>query len=148
MSDAFPVDVAQLVALFLESIFYGERLLWYVLTLHVSDSRTFVLGIYLVSFGMCMYLMLVNPRSRQGKRIVFLVVALLLFVFATLDVAIQLRHVLYAFIWYTGPGGAIGELSDLSYWLNAMKSVTYNAQTSIADGMLVSIHPLFSLVNN
>ena len=90
-----------------------------------------------------MYLMLVNPRSRQGKRIVFLVVALLLFVFATLDVAIQLRHVLYAFIWYTGPGGAIGELSDLSYWLNAMKSVTYNAQTSIADGMLVSIHLFF-----
>ncbi|KAM5540140.1 hypothetical protein V8D89_006280 [Ganoderma adspersum] len=116
MTDTFPVDVAQLVALFLESIFYG---------------------IYLVSFGMCMYLMLVNPRSRQGKRIVFLLVALLLFVFATLDVSIQLRHVLHAFIWYSGPGGAIGEFSDLSYWLNAMKSVTYNAQTSIADGMLI-----------
>ncbi|PIL34431.1 hypothetical protein GSI_03206 [Ganoderma sinense ZZ0214-1] len=117
MADSFPVDVAQLVALFMESILYG---------------------IFLVSFGMCMYVMLVKTRSRrQGKRIVFFIVALLLFVFATLDVSIQLRHVLYAFIWYRGPGGAIGEFSDLSYWLNAMKSVTYNAQTSIADGMLI-----------
>ncbi|KAM5540141.1 hypothetical protein V8D89_006281 [Ganoderma adspersum] len=116
MADAFPIDVAQLVALFLESIFYG---------------------IYLVSFGMCMYLMLVKARSRRRKRNVFLVVALLFFVFATLDVALLLRHVLHAFIWYHGPGGAIAEFSDISYWLNAMKIVNYVAQTSIADGMLI-----------
>ena len=86
--------------------------------------------------------MLVKSRSRQGRRNVFLVVALLLFVFATLDLALLLRHVLDAFIWYKGPGGAIGEFSDISYWVNVMKTVTYAAQTIIGDGMLVSNRPL------
>ena len=88
-----------------------------------------------------MWTMLVKSRSRQGQRNVFLIVALLLFVFATLDVALLLRHVLDAFVWYHGPGGAIGEFSDISYWVNAMKTVNYVAQTSIADGMLVCYHP-------
>nr|VWO98264.1 N/A [Ganoderma boninense] len=95
MADDFPIDVAQIVALFLESLFYGQR----------------------------------N---------VFLIVASLLFVFATLDVALLLRHVLDAFVWYHGPGGTVGEFADISYWVNAMKTVNYVAQTSIADGMLVS----------
>ena len=147
MADAFPVDVAQIVALFLESIFYGEYLSCFVVILYVTEpSRT--PGIYLVSFGMCMYLMLVKAPSRQGRRNVFLVVALLLFVFATLDVVLLLVHVLHAFIWYHGPGGAIGEFSDISYWVNAMKIVDYNAQTSIANGMLVSKHPASILRNN
>ena len=97
-------------------------------------------GLYLVSFGVCMYTILVKSGSRQGQYNVFLIMTLLLFVFATLDVALLLRHVLDAFIWYNGPGGAIAEFSEISYWVNAMKTVTYVAQTSIADGMLVSYH--------
>ena len=89
---------------------------------------------------MCMYTMVIRARHRQGKYNLFLVVALLLFVFATLDVALLLRHVLVAFIWYQGPGGAVAEFSDISYWVNAMKMVTFVAQTSIADGMLVCYH--------
>ena len=89
-----------------------------------------------------MYTMLTNSQSRRGQRNMFLVVALLLFVFATLDVALLLRHVLDAFIWYQGPGGAIAEFSDISYWVNVMKTVTYVAQTSIGDGMLVGYHRL------
>ncbi|KAM5545449.1 hypothetical protein V8D89_000487 [Ganoderma adspersum] len=112
----FPIDVAQIVALFLESLFYG---------------------LYLVSFGMCMYTMLTSSQPRRGQRSMFLVVALLLFVFATLDVALLLRHVLDAFIWYQGPGGALAEFSDISYWVNVMKTVTYVAQTSIGDVMLI-----------
>ena len=84
-----------------------------------------------------MYTLVIKAPYRQGKYGVFLVVALLLFVFATLDVALLLRHVLVAFIWYQGPGGALSEFSDISYWVNAMKMVTFVAQTSIADGMLV-----------
>ncbi len=100
-----------------------------------------------MSFGMCMYLMLIQAQHRQGKRNLLVVIALLLFVFATLDVALLLRHVLYAFIFYHGPGGAIAEFSDISYWVNVMKLVTYVAQTSIADGMLVS-HRLPSSFRN
>ncbi|TFY75551.1 hypothetical protein EWM64_g8460 [Hericium alpestre] len=113
---AFPIDVAQIVALFLESLFYG---------------------FYLVTFGMCMYALLSLGRKNGYRRWPLIVVALLLFTFATLDVAFLLRHVLDAFIWYKGPGGAIGELSNISYWVNVMKTVDYVAQTSIADGMLI-----------
>ena len=94
-------------------------------------------GLYLVSFGMCMYIMLVKSRSKNRQRIIFLIVALLLFTFATLDVALLLRHVLDAFIWYHGPGGPNGEFSDISYWVNAMKSANYVIQTSIGDAVLV-----------
>ncbi|TBU28426.1 hypothetical protein BD309DRAFT_1061493 [Dichomitus squalens] len=86
---------------------------------------------------MCTYTMLGNSRTRYSQRIGYFVVVLLLFVFATLDVALLLRHVLDAFIWYHGPGGAIGEFSDISYWVNAMKTVNSVAQTGIADGMLI-----------
>ena len=89
-----------------------------------------------------MYTMLVKARHRKGRRNVFLIVALFFFIVATLDVALLLRHVLDAFIWYRGSGGAIAELSNLSYWVNVMKTVTYVAQTSVGDGMLVSCHVL------
>ena len=78
--------------------------------------------------------------SGSMQRYILLVVALLLFIFATLDVALLLRHVLDAFIWYRGSGGAIGELSILSYWVSVMKTVCYVAQTSVADGILVCSH--------
>ena len=109
---------------------------------NVIVTRHSFQGFYLVSFGMYMYTMLVKSRSRRGKRHVFLIVALPFFVFATLDVALLLRHEFDAFIWYKGPGGAIGELSDISYWVNVMKTVAYVAQTNIGDGMIVRDDPL------
>ncbi|KIP07585.1 hypothetical protein PHLGIDRAFT_412673 [Phlebiopsis gigantea 11061_1 CR5-6] len=112
----FPVDEAQIVALFMESVFYG---------------------LYLVTFGMCMYVMLVKGRSSARQRAVFLAVALAMFAVASLDAVLLLIHVLDAFIWYRGPGGAIGEFDEISYWVNAMKTVTYIIQTSIGDGVLI-----------
>ena len=66
-----------------------------------------------MSFGMCMYTMLAKSRSQSRQRLLFLVVALLLFVFATLDVALLLRHCLDAFVWYHGPGGAVGVIDTV-----------------------------------
>lgn len=100
----------------------------------------FVTGLYLVSFGMALYSLLMSGKSSRSQRNYLLVVVFLLFLFATLDVAFLLRHVLDAFIYYKGPGGAIGELSNISYWVSVMKTVCYSAQTSIADAMLVSTH--------
>ncbi|KAH8105363.1 hypothetical protein BXZ70DRAFT_520696 [Cristinia sonorae] len=122
MADNFPIDVAQIVALFLESVFYG---------------------IYLVTFGLCVNVLLFSKHTRPGGRrkhrflSPFFLVALLLFIIATLDEALLLRHVLDAFVWYKGPGGAKEEFADISYWVNVMKTVTYVAQTSIADAMLI-----------
>ncbi|KAH8105362.1 hypothetical protein BXZ70DRAFT_1043500 [Cristinia sonorae] len=122
MADDFPIDVAQIVALFLESVFYG---------------------IYLVTFGLCVNVLLFSEHTRPGGdrkyRLLspFFIVALLLFIIATLDEALLLRHVLDAFIWYKGAGGAKAEFADISYWVNVMKTVCYVAQTSIADAMLI-----------
>ncbi|TFY75973.1 hypothetical protein EWM64_g8041 [Hericium alpestre] len=78
-----------------------------------------------------------SNQQRKGLRWRLLLVALLLFVFASLDVALSLRHVLMAFIWYRGPGGALAEFLDISSWVNVLQTVCYNAQTSIADAMLI-----------
>ncbi|KIP04646.1 hypothetical protein PHLGIDRAFT_129367 [Phlebiopsis gigantea 11061_1 CR5-6] len=111
-----PIDVAQILALFMETLFYG---------------------LYLVSFGVCMYTMFIVGRSTTRQRVFNFAIAILLFTFATLDVALLLRHVLDAFIWYHGPGGATEELGDISYWVSAMKTVAYVAQTSIGDAVLI-----------
>ena len=68
-----------------------------------------------------------------------LTTSIVLGIFATLDVAFGLRHVLDAFIWYHGPGGPIQEFEDISYWVNVMKTVDYVIQTLIGDLMLVLV---------
>lgn len=105
--DSFPIDEAQLVALFMESVAYG---------------------VYLVTLGQCLRILLWGSASRDGglslKRNInwpMLIVALLLATFATLDVAFGLRHVLDAFIYYKGPGGAKAEFANISYWIQVMK---------------------------
>ena len=88
---------------------------------------------------MCVYIMLVRGRSSARQRSLFLAVAVSMFVIATLDVVLLLVHVLYAFVWYHGPGGAVGEFLDISIWINAIRLVTYSAQTSIGDAILVRL---------
>ena len=101
--DSFPVDEAQIVALFMESVFYG---------------------IYLVTLAQCLRALLWSPLENKFKSRLnwpMLVVTILLAVFATLDAAFGLRHLLDAFIFWKGPGGAIEELNNISYWVNVMK---------------------------
>ncbi|KAJ3710889.1 hypothetical protein DFJ43DRAFT_1170417 [Lentinula guzmanii] len=121
MAITFDVTAAQIVGLFMECILYG---------------------VYLVSLGYCLRALLLDPFEQglqRKKHInwVMLVVALLLCLFATLDVAFGLRHNLDAFSYYHGPGGATEELNDISYWVNVMKTADYVAQTFIGDGMLI-----------
>jgi len=112
----FPVDVAQMVGLFMECILYG---------------------VYLVTFGMCMRALLSKRTANASIKYHMVLVSLLMFTFATLDVAFGLRHNLEAFIYYKGPGGAIGEFGIESNWVNVMKTADYVAQTAIGDGILV-----------
>ena len=100
----FPVDEAQLVALFMESIAYG---------------------VYLVTLGICVRVLLwgrvVGSRMRRTINWPMVAVVALMAVFATLDVALGLRHNLEAFILYSGPGGPDAEFDDISNWVNVMK---------------------------
>lgn len=101
--DSFPVDEAQIVALFMEAVAYG---------------------IYLVTFGLCVRVLFCGRRgTKRRKRYNWslIVVAALMFIFATLDVAFGLRHNLDAFVFYRGPGGPITEFQNISYWVNVMK---------------------------
>jgi hypothetical protein len=105
MSPPFLIDSAQIVGLFMETLLYG---------------------VYLVTLGQCLHALLWSPaehRFRAKNKIHWpmLVAAILMFTFATLDVAFGLRHNLDAFVYYTGPGGAKEELENISYWVNVMK---------------------------
>lgn len=98
---AFPVDEAHIVALFMEAVTYG---------------------VYLVTLGMCLRALFWGNTGRKKRyNWPLIVVALLMFVFSTFDVALGLRHNLDAFIYYKGPGGPIEEFKDISYWVNVMK---------------------------
>ncbi|PSR70619.1 hypothetical protein PHLCEN_2v13507 [Hermanssonia centrifuga] len=117
MLNTFPITTAQIVALFMESIFFG---------------------IYLVTLGYCLRALLCKKdklvfKSRREIKWVMLVMALLMAIFATLDVAFGLRHNLDAFVYYQGPGAAAQEFNDITYWVNVMKTVDYVTQTVIED---------------
>ncbi|KAI0060403.1 hypothetical protein BV25DRAFT_1827890 [Artomyces pyxidatus] len=109
------IEAAIIIALFMESVFYG---------------------LYLVTFGICMRVLLFK-KSATARRPTLIAVALLLFIIATMNIAFSLRHVLDAFVWYKGPGGAEAQLYDISNPVNAMKTVDYVIQTIVGDGMLL-----------
>ncbi|KAJ7983269.1 hypothetical protein DFH06DRAFT_1081455 [Mycena polygramma] len=118
--EQFPITEAQIVALFLESVFWG---------------------IYSITFVLCLRSLLFKS-SWEPKRLTelnwpMLLVALGMCTFATLDVAIGLMHNIQAFALYDGPGGASEKFSDISNWVNVVKTVDVVIQTLLGDGMLV-----------
>lgn len=63
------------------------------------------------------------------------IASLLMFSFASLDIAFGLRHNIEAFVYFEG--GAIEDFEKLSYWVNVMKMVDYVGQTFVGDAILV-----------
>jgi len=116
-NEAFPLDEAEIVALFVESIFYG---------------------IYLVSFGACIRALFSGAGIYSSLNKAMLVVAILMAIFGTLDLALGLRHALQAFIWYHGPGGAIAEFEKVSSWIQVTRNGSYIAQILTGDLILIS----------
>ncbi|KAK7035831.1 hypothetical protein R3P38DRAFT_2909264 [Favolaschia claudopus] len=116
----FPITEAQIVALFLESVFWG---------------------IYLVTFFLCIRSLLfdlnLERRRLSDLNWPMLIVTLSMCVFATLDVAVGLLHNIQAFVQYNGPGGAAEEFSHISDWVNIVKTVDVVMQTLLGDGMLI-----------
>jgi hypothetical protein len=66
-----------------------------------------------------------------------LTAALLMFIFATMDVCFHLRHNLEAFAYFNS--NPIETFEKTSNWINVMKMVCYVAQTFVGDTILVSI---------
>lgn len=97
-------------------------------------------GIYLVTFGSCMRVLL--WKDGWFKRLAainktMVTTALLMMVFATLDVGLGLRHNLEAFVYTNSGKTPAEEFAQISYWVNVMKFAGYAAQTFIGDGILV-----------
>ncbi|KAJ7037807.1 hypothetical protein C8F04DRAFT_1329070 [Mycena alexandri] len=116
----FPITEAQILGLFLESVFWG---------------------IYLITFFLCLRSLLFTPNY-ELKRFSeinwpMLVVTLLMCVLATLDVAVGLLHNIQAFVLYNGPGGPTQEFSNISDWINVVKGFDIILQTILGDGMLI-----------
>lgn len=101
---AFTIDKAQIVGLFVQSVFYG---------------------VYLVSFAFCLRCLLWGDeskfKSRSSIHWPMVVVTLLFMMFLTFDLSLGLMHNIKAFVLYTGPGGALAEFSNISDWINVMK---------------------------
>ncbi|EGO28969.1 hypothetical protein SERLADRAFT_456273 [Serpula lacrymans var. lacrymans S7.9] len=94
-------------------------------------------GIYLVTLVQCLFALLWSDSKQAMEpkiRWRLLVVAILLFIIATLDIACSLRFNIVAIVYYTGPGGPAALEGD---WLNIMKSVNYVMQTWIGGALLI-----------
>lgn len=102
-----------------------------------------ITGIFLVTFVRCMRVLLwaerhFKPLSLINKKM--LIAALLMFTFATMDVAFHLRHNLEAFVYFNSES-PIETFDKTSNWINVMKMACYVAQTFVGDAILVSDQP-------
>ncbi len=108
MADNLGISEAQILGLFLASVFWG---------------------IFLVTFFQCMRHLVWDAKGdlRPAKTINWpmFCVAMLLAFFSTFDVALGLMHAIEAFIEYHGPGGSDARFTGLTDWVNIMKVSDY-----------------------
>ncbi len=162
----FPIDTAQIVALFLESVLYGVYLVTFVACLRVlliapstaASSHPAYPSLHLPppnhhngngyngytkSFSLRDYF---KPLRHINKPM--LLAALLMLVFSTLDVAFGLHNNILAFVKTppvvvgadgTEEGGPEAVFDDIGRWTNVMKMVDYVAQTFVGDSILVRV---------
>lgn len=92
---------------------------------------------FLVSFGQCAHSLWTSKSSDLVQQRIVGSATIAMFIFATLDVSLGLRHLLVAFVYYKGPGGAEEQYTNISYWVNAMAGLDYTCQSIIGDFVLV-----------
>lgn len=152
-ANSFPIDAAQLVGLFMESVLYGwvswagHFRPWFWTHLFPSKDNhsqcpakltPFLPGVYLVSFFNCIRTLVWFEgrfKSWHDLNYMMLLAAILMFMFATLDVAFHLRHNLEAFIYFRGD--PVEEFDQTADWINVIAMVFYVLQTFVGDSILV-----------
>jgi hypothetical protein len=98
----------------------------------------YIVGMFLITFFHCLRVLVwEDGHIKSWRRLHWkmLVASLLMFIFASLDVAFGLRHNIEAFVYFQG--GAIEDFERLSNWVNVMKMVDYVGQTFVGDAILV-----------
>ncbi|KAH7870453.1 hypothetical protein F5879DRAFT_920744 [Lentinula edodes] len=123
MADTLGISEAQILGLFLASVFWGMLLITFVQAMR------------------CMLWDLNVPGGRLKRASTInwpmLVVALLLMALSTFDVSLGLMHSIEAFIFYTGPGGSAARFTGLTDWVNILKTCNVVFGKVISDGVLV-----------
>lgn len=110
------MDEAEIVALFVESVLYG---------------------ILVVTFVACVYTLVWRRNSRR-LNVPMLATAILLFVCATMHVAIDLVRMLNAFWTHrAAPGGPAAYFNDVRRMTHVFKSAVYITETCISDALVV-----------
>ncbi|KAK7046247.1 carboxylic ester hydrolase [Favolaschia claudopus] len=98
-------------------------------------------GIYLVTLGVCLRLLLTSEsgalRRRSEIRWVITLVSGMLFVNGTLDFVIQVIQVMEAFVTYTGVGGAEHVFTHSSGYQTMIKSFCVPFQSLLGDAVLI-----------
>ncbi|KAJ3721326.1 hypothetical protein DFJ43DRAFT_1094643 [Lentinula guzmanii] len=118
---ALGISEAQLLGLFLASVFWG---------------------MFLITFIQCIRYLLWDSRGvlKPAATVnwpLFVVAALLAFL-STFDVALGLMHNIEAFIFYTGPAwGSAARFTGLTDWVNILKTCNVVFGKLISDGVLV-----------
>lgn len=103
MAEDFPFIEAVIIQLAMEAVFYG---------------------IYLVSCGFCAVSLFRYHDERKRFRDVnwiMVVVGLLLFSIASLDLSVDILIKVKAFVFSSGPGGPAAVFGDISSWENIVK---------------------------
>ncbi|KAJ7305629.1 hypothetical protein DFH08DRAFT_902483 [Mycena albidolilacea] len=99
-------------------------------------------GIYLVTLGLAGRVLLTKDSGQQWRRgseikWVLVVVSVLLFVNATLDLVVATITLVQAFVLYQGPGGPSHIFTHGSGWQTMTKSFCVPFQSLLGDGILI-----------
>ncbi|KAJ3970145.1 hypothetical protein EV361DRAFT_802561 [Lentinula raphanica] len=121
MADDLGISEAQILGLFLASVFWGMLLITFVQVMKCL--------LWDIERGE------LKPTSKINWPM--LIIALLLMAFSTFDVSIGLMHCIEAFVLYTGPGGSAARFTGLTDWVNILKTCNVEFGKMISDGVLV-----------
>ncbi|KAJ3795664.1 hypothetical protein GGU11DRAFT_212782 [Lentinula aff. detonsa] len=123
MADTLGISEAQILGLFLASVFWGMLVITFVQTMRylLWDSNAEGGGL----------------KHASKINWPMLVVALLLMALSTFDVSLGLMHSIEAFIFYTGPGGSAARFTGLTDWVNILKTCNVVFGKVISDGILI-----------
>jgi len=117
MGASLAIATSRLIALFLGCIFYG---------------------IFTISFSLCIWVLVFRNGRDRPVNLVMLIVAILLFVFASSDIAFALVQAIDGFVLYTGAGGPNQYFSTAgANWVNLARLACTGFQTGVADGLLL-----------
>ncbi|KAF7335787.1 Carboxylic ester hydrolase [Mycena venus] len=98
-------------------------------------------GVYLVTLGIAARLLLTMESGKLKRRSAInwtiVIVSIVIFVNATLNLVVSTIAIVQAFVLYTGPGGAEHVFMNGSGWQTIVKSFTVPFQSLVGDSILI-----------